>query len=111
MKFRKLRIAWSVAWGVVALLLAGLWVRSYWWRDCLVCDVSSTRGVGIASFEARLESWSYERHPKEPHTWSIHSYPNKRWKSLMDSWNIPPAHFPVPHLVFVAVLVSLATIP
>jgi hypothetical protein len=29
MKHRKLRIAWSVAWGVVAVLLIALWVRSY----------------------------------------------------------------------------------
>jgi hypothetical protein len=29
MRFRKLRIAWSVAWGVVAVLLIVLWVRSY----------------------------------------------------------------------------------
>jgi hypothetical protein len=29
MKYRKLRIAWSVAWGVVAVLLCVLWVRSY----------------------------------------------------------------------------------
>jgi hypothetical protein len=29
MKFRKLRIAWSVVWGLLALLLIGLWVRSY----------------------------------------------------------------------------------
>src|SRR4051794_36442298 len=30
MKFRKLRIAWSVAWGVACVLLILLWVRSYW---------------------------------------------------------------------------------
>jgi hypothetical protein len=29
MKYRKLRIAWSVAWCVVAVLLCVLWVRSY----------------------------------------------------------------------------------
>jgi hypothetical protein len=29
MKHRKLRIAWSVAWGVVAVLVCVLWVRSY----------------------------------------------------------------------------------
>jgi hypothetical protein len=29
MKYRKLRIAWSVAWGIVCRLLIGLWVRSY----------------------------------------------------------------------------------
>ena len=30
MRFRKLRIAWSVAWGVWRVLLIVLWVRSYW---------------------------------------------------------------------------------
>jgi len=35
MKVRKLRIAWSVAWGVVAVLLCVLWVRSYWRVDAL----------------------------------------------------------------------------
>jgi hypothetical protein len=29
MKHRKLRIAWSVAWGVAAVLLVVLWIRSY----------------------------------------------------------------------------------
>ena len=29
MKHRKLRIAWSVAWGIVAVLLCMLWARSY----------------------------------------------------------------------------------
>ena len=29
MKHRKLRIAWSVAWGVVAVLLCALWIRSH----------------------------------------------------------------------------------
>jgi hypothetical protein len=33
MKYRKLRIAWSVAWGVVAVLVCVLWVRSYYWYD------------------------------------------------------------------------------
>src|SRR5689334_9944534 len=29
MRFRKLRIAWSVFWGVACVLLVVLWVRSY----------------------------------------------------------------------------------
>ena len=36
MRFRKLRIAWSVVWGLAAVLLIVLWVRSYWWHDCVV---------------------------------------------------------------------------
>jgi hypothetical protein len=33
MKHRKLRIAWSMAWGIAAVLVVALWVRSYWLRD------------------------------------------------------------------------------
>ncbi len=33
MKHRKLRIAWTVAWGIVAVLLLVLWIRSYWTYD------------------------------------------------------------------------------
>ena len=33
MKYRKLRIAWSAASGLVGVLLVALWVRSYWYRS------------------------------------------------------------------------------
>jgi hypothetical protein len=42
MKYRKLRIAWSVAWGVVAVLLVVLWVRSYWIQD----SIGTSDGTG-----------------------------------------------------------------
>jgi hypothetical protein len=35
MKYRKLRIAWPVGWGVVCLLLVALWVRSYRTEDTI----------------------------------------------------------------------------
>jgi hypothetical protein len=35
MKYRKLRIAWSVMWGIAAALLIALWVRSHWTADRL----------------------------------------------------------------------------
>jgi type II secretory pathway pseudopilin PulG len=35
MKFRKLRIAWSVFWGLACVLLIVLWVRSYWFEDLI----------------------------------------------------------------------------
>src|SRR3954454_8914170 len=48
MRFRKLRIAWSVFWGVLALLLVVLLVRSYSRLDALFCEhlrnVVSSRG-------------------------------------------------------------------
>jgi hypothetical protein len=33
MRYRNLRIAWSVVWGLAAVLLIVLWVRSYTWMD------------------------------------------------------------------------------
>ena len=35
MRFRKLRIAWSVGCGILCVLLIVLWVRSYWRIDAL----------------------------------------------------------------------------
>jgi hypothetical protein len=42
MRFRKLRIAWSVAWCMVAVLLCVLWVRSYFQTD-FVTSVNKSR--------------------------------------------------------------------
>jgi hypothetical protein len=52
MRFRNMRIAWSVAWGVLAALVVVLWVRSYFAGDAIRHDrksrvyvVSSSGGV------------------------------------------------------------------
>ena len=34
-RFRKLRIAWSVGWGILCVLLLVLWMRSHSWLDVL----------------------------------------------------------------------------
>jgi hypothetical protein len=49
MKFRKLRIAWSVVWTIAAVLLVALWVRSYWRADSLGGQVSRTHSFEINS--------------------------------------------------------------
>src|SRR4051812_44783215 len=36
MRFRKLRIGWSVGWGFAYVLLVALYVRSYWRIDKIV---------------------------------------------------------------------------
>jgi hypothetical protein len=54
MEFRKLRIAWSVAWGLVAVLLCVLWVRSYWWRDSGLIDISPSTYIHISSKFGKL---------------------------------------------------------
>jgi hypothetical protein len=47
MNYRKLRIAWSVGWGLVAALLIVLWVRS-----CIVCDEITIGGLKNLIFGA-----------------------------------------------------------
>jgi hypothetical protein len=54
MRFRKLRIAWSVVCGVLAVLLCVLWVRSYWSCDLLRRNILGTR-LEIIAVEGRLK--------------------------------------------------------
>lgn len=55
MTYRKLRIAWSVGWGVAAVLLVALWVRSYWWVDGVRLQSNGTYYLVSASQALRLE--------------------------------------------------------
>ena len=43
MKYRKIRIAWSVAWGLLAVLLCVLWVRSYWQEQLIKTSEANLR--------------------------------------------------------------------
>jgi hypothetical protein len=54
MRFRKLRIAWSVVWGMAALLLIVMWVRSYWRLDSFQCRVHGRYYVAVMSTQPIL---------------------------------------------------------
>jgi hypothetical protein len=54
MKHRKLRIAWSVAWGLLAVLLVVLWVRSYWWYDCARWRITQAKLIEVTSQLGKL---------------------------------------------------------
>jgi hypothetical protein len=86
MTYRKLRIAWSVAWGVAAVLLCVMWVRSYWWADCIDVPVPANKtmivalvpgGVGIQHHDNSaifrpLAPWKLvSRSPQRD--WKVHS--------------------------------------
>lgn len=71
MKHRKLRIAWSVAWGVVAVFLGVLWMRSYQWCDGI--SRSSPRGsLKAASFGGTIR-FAYVELEKSDTEWSLGS--------------------------------------
>jgi hypothetical protein len=71
MRFRKLRIAWSVASGVVAVLLIVLWVRSYWKWDGVTCFRGS-RSFGIESERGRVLPYS-QALPQQSVKWLLFS--------------------------------------
>lgn len=49
LRFRKLRIAWSVVWGIACVLLVALWVRSYWLAELVEMRISDTRALVVGS--------------------------------------------------------------
>src|SRR5688572_22570181 len=47
LRYRKLRIAWSIGWGVLCLMLIALWVRSYYWRERVVIGLYGNTGLQV----------------------------------------------------------------
>jgi hypothetical protein len=65
MNYRKLRIAWSVGWGILCLLLIALWVRSYWWITSIHTPPIASRGLQCALERSRIRIESYPLHTAE----------------------------------------------
>jgi hypothetical protein len=64
---RALRIAWSVAWGIVAVLLLVLWVRSYWVADGFLQFIPTSLGMsGIVSTRGQILIWRIYYVPVPP---------------------------------------------
>jgi hypothetical protein len=83
MRFRKLRIAWSVGWGVVAVLLCLLWMRSYWLSDSGIWIAPKIPGTNppdtrITSFNGDVEfdnaTWYTGNQRSE---WRLHESPER----------------------------------
>src|SRR5262245_13448315 len=52
---RGLRIAWSVWWGILCVLLIVMWVRSYWYADSVTRTTTPSRGIRVSSFNGYIE--------------------------------------------------------
>ena len=82
--FKALRIAWSVAWGVVAVLLCVLWVRSYRFNEFLTKLDPGNQVIGIGSANgdfnlARVIDLPTQlgppQPPRMPHGWKYDGFP------------------------------------
>jgi hypothetical protein len=98
MKFRKLRIAWSVFSGLACVLVMLLWVRSYWWADFLNAPIgangyslSSVRGrlgVDARPAEVAVTGWEYSNgRMDDPHESADTPQPN-RDDDMSDSFSV-----------------------
>jgi hypothetical protein len=54
MRFRKLRIAWSVVWGVLCVLLIVLWARSFYIADIAMGNISASTAFTITSDKGKV---------------------------------------------------------
>lgn len=58
---RGLRIAWSVWWAILCLLLLVVWVRSYWWRDLYSLRLAGSVCLEAQSAQGRMIVWLRHR--------------------------------------------------
>src|SRR6476619_8397745 len=109
MRYRKLRIAWSVVWGVVALPLVVLWVRSYWYDEWIYA--SHRMSVGAESVRGKLMPFWIHDHEQEwarirvfsgpymgpvPHNVDFTEYPTNFSLPVRSfSWYASPYYFSV----------------
>jgi hypothetical protein len=117
MTYRKLRIAWSVGCGIVAVLLCMLWVRSYWRVDAVVYKNLANFVTGVASIRGCVWLQHLQLAPGQqfasgqepPAGWlfvSRHSGPSIRW-----SWSQSNTSIGVPIFLLVAVSAALVSAP
>ena len=63
MRFRNLRIAFSVTCLIACVLLIALWVRSYWWVDAVAVPISSSDNLGCWSVEGTVAAYHATHNP------------------------------------------------
>lgn len=73
MRFRKLRIAWSIVFGSLCVLMTAWWIRGYWWVDHGYVTLAPSEHVQWHAGEGRMCLWFNHR-------------PSRRW---YDGWSDP----------------------
>jgi hypothetical protein len=71
MRFRNLRIAWSVVWGLACLLMIALWVRSNWQWDQLYNPITNKHLIIVESASGRVILVTTAAVPGSPWSWHI----------------------------------------
>jgi hypothetical protein len=115
MKFRKLRIAWTVGCAIACVLLIVVWVRSYWIADSLgisqSCNLAAYRGefvVGIlddkSGFFNIVQGHSRNELSDENESWDIRRVATPTWSIIAAHGEALPGSFHFIVIEFYALL-------
>jgi hypothetical protein len=95
MKYRKLRIAWSVVWCLAAVLLVVLWVQSYWRFDQFIHSAFTTDYFACTSIQGEIQMGMSNdtalRAAFRQDTWIRKEFAMVDWQKALDG---PEAYFP-----------------
>jgi hypothetical protein len=92
MNYCKLRIAWSVIWGLACVLLVVLWLRSYWWRDMVFARNPDVGSTYAASLQGKLRVSLFREHRNSPTdfaTWGANTAAAERMSDLLERSPMP----------------------
>jgi hypothetical protein len=112
MRFRKLRIAWSVGWGLLAVLLMVLWVRSYWWSDGIRVYHTPNRCAQLKSLGAAVHLYvgHYSGGDSGVRLFSVRVTPMPD-ESVFDWKPFPECRVSVPHYCLLVIIGAVSTVP
>jgi hypothetical protein len=81
--YRKLRIAWSVFWGVLTVMLCVMWIRSYWYTTTLFGTVGQADQATLMSVLGELRLNLHTKPDSAPSIGYDDGYPAKDY----EPWN------------------------
>jgi hypothetical protein len=81
MKFRKLRIAWSVGCGIACVVLIVSWVRSYAWIEAVTVPAVGGRKIEFATIKGALSVGTVQ----DGGQWETERYSAEEWERFVTS--------------------------
>lgn len=116
MKHRNLRLAWSIAWGVIAILLIVSWIRGYWRWDEISAFEAAPAPLTFGSVNGKFYFYHMPRSQPDTATTPLiirwvtiqsHKLSSPRYFFNFD----PPTIFALITPSWIPVLICLASVP
>ena len=112
MRFRKLRITWSVLCGIACVLLIAFWVRSYATGDFIVIDAAINKYLIVESQKGIIEV--YPSRKPEGGLWLVipgEEFPEQTFHGFHFDCGPIGARGSLPHWSLILLAAALATAP